>query len=388
MTASDETLQLNPLARELNERLEKAAPEVLAMLSKLGRRLYFPKGILTQSAEAGARAHRFNATIGIATEGDGPMVLPSVTEQTCGHRCQRRGEVRAAGGSAGLRELWRDKMLAENPSLAGKRISLPVVTSAITHGLALVGDLFVDPGDCILLPDKLWGNYRLTYEVRLGATIETYPFYDGERLRRRGTRARARVEAAREDHRAAQFPQQSDRLHADRGRGRGDRRGASALRGIRYEGGRGLRRRVLRPVLSPRRSLVDRVVVRTCGERTPEPARRAARWCDQGVVRLGAALRLHQLWPRTNGECGRGRRGARSEASRARSAVASRTFRSCRRRSSTAPSRRRRSKRSASRSTRRCAHARKRSMRSRTRRASARASAPTRSTAAISCASR
>jgi aspartate/methionine/tyrosine aminotransferase len=53
------------------------------------------------------------------------------------------------------------------------------VTSAITHGLALVGDLFVDPGDCILLPDKLWGNYRLTYEVRLGAKIATFPFFKG-----------------------------------------------------------------------------------------------------------------------------------------------------------------------------------------------------------------
>jgi aspartate/methionine/tyrosine aminotransferase len=180
MTSQDEALQLNPLARELNERLEKAAPEVLAMLSQLGRRLYFPKGILTQSAEAGARAHRFNATIGIATEGDGPMVLPSVTEHLADIEAKDAVKYAPPAGQPRLRELWRDKMLAENPSLAGKRTSLPVVTSAITHGLALVGDLFVDPGDCILLPDKLWGNYRHTYEVRHGATIETYPFYDGE----------------------------------------------------------------------------------------------------------------------------------------------------------------------------------------------------------------
>ena len=49
---------LNPIAKELNERLEKAAPEVLAMLSPLGRRLYFPRGILTQSAEAKEIARR------------------------------------------------------------------------------------------------------------------------------------------------------------------------------------------------------------------------------------------------------------------------------------------------------------------------------------------
>ncbi len=44
--------ELNPLAKDLNARLEAAAPEILAMLSSMGRRLYFPKGILSQSAEA------------------------------------------------------------------------------------------------------------------------------------------------------------------------------------------------------------------------------------------------------------------------------------------------------------------------------------------------
>jgi hypothetical protein len=67
-----------PLARDLNERLAKAAPEVFEMLSALGRRLYFPKGILTQGAEAKQKAHKLNATIGIATEKGEPMHLPSI----------------------------------------------------------------------------------------------------------------------------------------------------------------------------------------------------------------------------------------------------------------------------------------------------------------------
>ena len=65
-TSPDEE-NILPLARELNERLAKAAPEVFEMLSALGRRLYFPKGILSQSAEAKQKAKRLNATIGIAT---------------------------------------------------------------------------------------------------------------------------------------------------------------------------------------------------------------------------------------------------------------------------------------------------------------------------------
>jgi aspartate/methionine/tyrosine aminotransferase len=180
MPAPDTTAPLNPLARDLNERLQAAAPETFGMLSALGRRLYFPKGILSQSAEAKARAKRFNATIGIATEQGGPMALPSITEHLAGIDRQDAVNYAPPAGRPDLREHWREKALAENPSLRGKRFGLPIVTSAITHGLALVGDLFVDPGDRILLPDKLWGNYRLTYEVRLGAEIVTFPFYEGD----------------------------------------------------------------------------------------------------------------------------------------------------------------------------------------------------------------
>jgi aspartate/methionine/tyrosine aminotransferase len=170
---------MNPLAAELNGRLEAAAPEVLAMLSGLGKRLYFPKGILSQSAEAKQKAHRFNATIGIATEGGHAMHLPSIQKHLTGIEPDDAYPYAPAPGRPELRARWREKLLAENPSLRGKAFGLPIVSSALTHGLALVGDLFVDPGDRILLPDKLWGNYRLTYEVRLGAEIATFPFYAG-----------------------------------------------------------------------------------------------------------------------------------------------------------------------------------------------------------------
>ncbi len=156
--SNDANANLNPLAKDLNERLEVAAPEILAMLSSMGRRLYFPKGILSQSAEAKQKATRFNATIGIATEGDGPMHLASAAKHLVGIEPSEAFPYAPPAGQLALRELWRDKHLTENPSLRDKRVSLPVVTSAITHGISLVADLFVDPGDRILLPDKLWGN--------------------------------------------------------------------------------------------------------------------------------------------------------------------------------------------------------------------------------------
>jgi aspartate/methionine/tyrosine aminotransferase len=170
---------LHPLARELNDRLEAASPEVFSMLSALGRRLYFPKGILSQSAEAGARAHRMNATIGIATEGGEPMHLRSLASHLRDLSPAEAFNYAPPAGQPALRERWREKALAENPALRGKVCGLPIVTSAITHGLSLVGDLFVDPGDRIVVPDKQWDNYALTFETRLGAELVTYPFYAG-----------------------------------------------------------------------------------------------------------------------------------------------------------------------------------------------------------------
>ena len=169
----------NPLAQQLNERLAAAAPAVLAMLSPLGRRLYFPKGILSQSAEAKQKAKRFNATIGIATENGAPMFLASMHRHLVEIAPNDAYNYAPPAGRQTLRERWREKIVAENPSLQGKSFGMPITTSALTHGLAVAGDLFVGEGDRILLPDQLWGNYRLTYEVRLGAEIVTFPFYTG-----------------------------------------------------------------------------------------------------------------------------------------------------------------------------------------------------------------
>ncbi len=177
---------VNPLAEALNTRLKAASPEIFSMLSSLGKRLYFPKGILTQGAEAKEKGKRINATIGIATEGGAPMYLKSLHAMVSGVSPTDAYTYAPPSGRATLRDLWRKKVLAENPSLAGKTFGSPIVTSAITHGLALAGDLFIDEGDIVLMPDQLWGNYKLAYEVRLGAKVETFPFFAGESLSRAG----------------------------------------------------------------------------------------------------------------------------------------------------------------------------------------------------------
>lgn len=171
------TSAANPLAEELNQAVCDAAPDVFGMLSATGRELYYPKGILTQSAAAKKRASRYNATIGMATEGGAPMHLPCVIRQFAAMSPEDVLPYAPAFGLPALRESWREHILAVNPSLGGSEISLPVVTGGVTHGLSLVSDLFVDAGDTVLVADKLWGNYNMVFKVRRGACMETFPFF-------------------------------------------------------------------------------------------------------------------------------------------------------------------------------------------------------------------
>ena len=168
---------MNPLATELNALLTQHSPHVLEMLSNLGKNLFFPKGILTQSAEAKDKAYKFNATIGIATEKGGPMYLQCIQDKLSGFDPKDIFPYAPPAGKPELRALWREKMLRENPSQQGKHFSNPIVTNALTHGLSIVADMFIDRGDHLILPDMLWGNYNLTFGTCSGAIVKKHPTF-------------------------------------------------------------------------------------------------------------------------------------------------------------------------------------------------------------------
>ncbi|MFC1742137.1 aminotransferase class I/II-fold pyridoxal phosphate-dependent enzyme [Nanoarchaeota archaeon] len=147
-------------------------------LSRRGREAYFPKdGIIAQTAEA--RGKGINATIGIALGDDSaPMRLKSIAEKVS----LDPKEVFTYAPSFGkpeLRLVWKEEIKKKNPGIKGE-LSLPVVTNGITHGLSVVGHLFVDEGDRIILPDRFWGNYKLVFEKAYGAVLDTFnTFKDG-----------------------------------------------------------------------------------------------------------------------------------------------------------------------------------------------------------------
>ncbi len=170
---------LHPLAQASNDALEKECPAVFSMLSARGKRFFFPaKGILAQSGEAKQKAKNANATIGIATENGVPVHLACVNKYFQGLTPAEIYDYAPSYGKPDIRIAWAKKQRQETPSLGDHPTSNPVVTNALTHGLGLVGDLFLDPGDPVLTPDLLWENYNLNWETRLEAQFNYFPFFD------------------------------------------------------------------------------------------------------------------------------------------------------------------------------------------------------------------
>ena len=149
----------------------------MEMLSDMGRNLFFPKGILSQSAEAREKAHKLNATIGIATERGGTMHFSSVMDSIYSIRAKESLTYASSFGIPDLRKVWQDSLFKKNPSLEGKTISLPVVTCGITHAISMVADIWLDPDDVVILPDKMWGNYNMILNVKKGAKISHYDLF-------------------------------------------------------------------------------------------------------------------------------------------------------------------------------------------------------------------
>ncbi len=169
---------LNPLAIELNKQIQNAAPAVSALLSKLGKRIYLPRGILSQTAEANAKAHRFNATRAIALEDKDMMHLAVSRQFVPALSLESIYGYAPVLGQPELRDAWKAHLIKENPSLSETALSLPIVTSGMTHGFSLLAELFTDSGDTLVLPDKIWGNYRLIFQTKAAANLQTYPFFN------------------------------------------------------------------------------------------------------------------------------------------------------------------------------------------------------------------
>ena len=169
---------LNTLSQELNNVL--AGTTAGSLLSDLGTRIYFPKGIIAQSAEAKKLGKTANATIGTALQNGKPIILDSVHKFAPELSAAELVSYAPTAGNPDLRAQWKEKIFQKNPGLAGKNVSLPVVVPGLTAGISFLSDLFVDEKHPLLAANPSWDNYALIVETRRNSELrQLNMFKDG-----------------------------------------------------------------------------------------------------------------------------------------------------------------------------------------------------------------
>ena len=171
---------MKDLAIELNETLKGTC--AYDLLGNKGKNMYFPKGIVAQSAEAGDKAKRYIATVGLATEKGDPFCLSDIYSAFVPGSLSKKEIFNYApgGGDKELRALWKKAMVKKNPTLEGKLLSTPIVTGGLTHTISIIATLFMDRGDEVVCPDLYWDNYQLIFEDLAEGELKTFPsFKDG-----------------------------------------------------------------------------------------------------------------------------------------------------------------------------------------------------------------
>jgi aspartate/methionine/tyrosine aminotransferase len=169
---------LNSLAQELNDILKNTSAE--ALFSDMGRRMYFPKGIIAQSGEAKKAASKANGTIGMTVIKGKPAILPCIQNQVPDLTSAELVAYAPTAGKPDLRNAWQEKIILKNPLLKDKKISLPVAVPGLTAGISYIADLFVDDTKPLLAPDPSWDNYALVVETRRGAGFHQFPMFEND----------------------------------------------------------------------------------------------------------------------------------------------------------------------------------------------------------------
>ena len=146
----------------------------MTFFSKLGENIILPQDVLIQSKETAGVSGAINATIGIATKNKKALFLPSIDQVIKDINNSEYLPYSPTPGLPEMRNLWKEKIISDNPKINKEHLSLPMVTTGITQGIDIAANLFSSEGDALLLPSLFWQNYAQIYSIKLGNKVYTY----------------------------------------------------------------------------------------------------------------------------------------------------------------------------------------------------------------------
>ncbi|MHA1561774.1 MAG: aminotransferase class I/II-fold pyridoxal phosphate-dependent enzyme [Promethearchaeota archaeon] len=177
---------------------------VFKALSSLGKRIYQPNGIFYWTGRAKKEAE-INATIGTAVGFESDIIengrdklltyyLPEL-KQYINLPPEKFASYAPIAGLPTFRDLWekwiiyKGKNAINLPSgsidISGK-ITKPAICNGITNSIFLISKFFLNPGEKIISPNKRWGNYNSVLHIHNELEIESFQFFNGERLNLEG----------------------------------------------------------------------------------------------------------------------------------------------------------------------------------------------------------
>ena len=184
---------INPLAQGLNETLKGSVVD--ALMSDMGKRLYFPNGIISQGGEAAKDAKFANGTIGMAVANGTPIELDSYKKSMPNFNPQETVAYAKTAGNPDLRKMWKEKIIEKNPSLKDKNFSLPIMVPGLTSVLSYVCDLFVDEDKPLLAADPCWDNYELICSARRGSEFHQFKCFENGKFNIADLEAKMKADA-------------------------------------------------------------------------------------------------------------------------------------------------------------------------------------------------
>ena len=167
---------INPLAQELNNTLSGSVAD--ALLSDMGKRLYFPNGIIAQGGEAAKSASFANGTIGMAVANGTPIELETYKKSMPDFNPRETVAYAKTAGNPDLRKIWKEKIIEKNPSLKDKTFSLPILVPGLTAVLSYTADLFIDSDKPLLTANPCWDNYELITCARRNAEFHQFECFE------------------------------------------------------------------------------------------------------------------------------------------------------------------------------------------------------------------
>ncbi len=200
------SIMMNELAQELNDAL--AGTTAGSLLSDLGRRLYFPKGIIAQSGEAKKLGKTANGTIGMTVIDGSPVALSAVQEIVPALSSRELVAYAPTAGNPDLRALWKESIIRKNPSLKDTSFSLPALVPGLTAGISYLADLFLDEDHSLVAGDPSWDNYVLIASARRNAPFVQFQMFKDGKFNVAGLKAKMEEEAKKGSVRVLlNFPQ-------------------------------------------------------------------------------------------------------------------------------------------------------------------------------------